>query len=102
MKIKKDKHGIYARVDGYVCRPFPYDKSIFQEGEELRGSHPAGPTAYIRRGKRGQDDYIEEIWETKCCHWWHPIEGRGKSSAELRGWDLKRSPLPKDAYKEKF
>lgn len=101
MKIKKDEDGVYARVDGYICRPT--EKTIFCEGDVVRGSHPAGDSAYIRRGKRGCSEYVEEIWKTTCCHWWHPIEGRGKESEELRKYDLERNPgMSEDAHKEKL
>ena len=103
MKIKKDKHGIYVTVDGCICRPTSYDKTVFVEDEKVRGSHPAGPTAYIRRGTKGCGDYVEEMWDVKCETWWHSIEGRGKCAKELREWDRKRNPQFNDKdHQEKF
>lgn len=84
MKIKKDIHGLYVRAQGWIGRP-PVDGSIFQEGDDVRCTHPAGSFIYVRWGK--QADYVCEGWTTDTTYWWHYIEGRGKYAKSLREFD---------------
>lgn len=75
-RIKKDKQGLYAQIGGWICRPVANIYSVrgknepelipstrFNEGDEVRGSHPAGHLAYLRTGKRGTPDYYMEAWD---------------------------------------
>jgi hypothetical protein len=59
-KILSDKYGLYVKIDGYICRPS--DPTAFREGDSVRGTHPAGPVAYLRVGQKGTSGYISETW----------------------------------------
>lgn len=79
VKIKKDAQGLYAQIDGAIFRPTQQVYSgkrglsdeirdgkghtEFKEGQKVRGSHPAGPVAYLRIGKRGTTGYYMEMWD---------------------------------------
>ncbi len=67
-KVRKDKHGLYFRADGYVFRPVPtkhskflgvVTTSQFQEDEQVKARHIGGsPTGKIKR----LDGEYSEIW----------------------------------------
>jgi len=73
--IKEDKDGLYAEIEGWVCRP-PVGKrpvteglrktllegTKFKKGDKVRGTHPAGGLANLRVGKQGTKDYRLEAW----------------------------------------
>ena len=64
-KIHKDKHGLYAKVGGYIWRPvFPVgyqhvykDGSEFQEGQTVKGRHTGGPLLNLK-----DDEGRKETW----------------------------------------
>ena len=98
--IKKDEHGVYAQIEGWICRPI--EKTIFREGDKVRCSHPAGPYAHIRVGKRGTKKYIHELWNVKIVYWWHPSYNGKPHAEKMRELDIKNSLLTEEYYKEKF
>lgn len=75
--IRKDSEGLYAQVEGWICRPhtkgeyhgaegtdyIPQTGSKFKEGDRVGGSHPAGPVAFLRIDKRKTPGYRMEVWD---------------------------------------
>jgi hypothetical protein len=74
--IRKDGKGLYAVIDSYICRPQRFEHFVtdgrgfirtsgtqLKEGDDWRSTHPAGPQAYLRNGKKGTPSYRLEIWD---------------------------------------
>ncbi len=59
--IRKDEHGLFAYIGGWICRPSKESK--FKESDKVRGSHPAGHYAYLRIGKRNTPEHYMESWD---------------------------------------
>lgn len=65
-KLHQDKHGIYAKVGGYIWRPvFPVsyahfyaDGTDFQVGETVRGQHRGGPLLDLRHENGRQETWF--------------------------------------------
>lgn len=75
--IREDSEGLYAQVDGWICRPHtkgeyngaegtvysPQTGSRLKKGDKVRGSHPAGPVTFLRVGKKKTPGYRMEVWD---------------------------------------
>lgn len=102
MKIKKDEHGLYVQIDGWICRPNSNERTVFKEGDNVRGSHLAGIFGYVRRGRKGNNDYICEVWGVKIVYWWHPSYDGKSFAMKMRQYDLDKGLLREKDYMEKF